>query len=725
MPYSDDNMNKTNINYLTKDFTNLKSALVNYAKTYFPNTYRDFNETSPGMMLIEMSAYVGDVLSFYIDQQFKEMLLPLAEERKNVINLANMLGYKITPVVPSYVDLQVTTTISADTSLEDRPPKWSEACILDKGAKVASSNDSNLIFETTEVCDFTTLVSGSIGVDYVVSAKDTNGLINSYKLIKKVPAVAGQTTSKTFTVGAPKKFLRLTIDSTNVTEILKVEDGNGNQWYRVDYLAQDKVPRETFYRDDGTRLDAESTNNAYFDPIEDSLVTVNVPYSLEFIKTTKRFTTEVNEDNTTSLLFGNGILRNGQTVGQEVYNTEQAGMLLPGNSTDFTGAIDPMLNDVYGTLGESPSNTTITVTYRYGGGLASNVVSKDLISFTTYTDMLENDIQNLTVTNPRPAAGGANSETIEEIRQRAKANFATQNRVVTRRDYEARTLNMPSRFGSIAKVYANRIGTPDQNIEISTKISNIIQGVINNYPGDGTDTLITESEIAPYLDFNDDGTVDSVDLAKFNNWLGLNSEISNATIELYLLSYDSRKNLVYPTSLLVQNLMRYLDNYKILTDDVSVMPGYIINFGVVFDVLAQPGANKKALKLDCIETIRKYFLVEKMQFNQPIYTSAIEHELMKLPDIRAINFVRLTQDEYFTGNQSVEAFQNPLYDQSGSGGSPGQGATYQWKFDFTSFYADGAGEFAGTHGDGVILPSKYPAVFELKNPRQNIKGVVR
>ena len=80
---------------MSRDFETIKDDLINYSKTYFPDTYNDFNETSPGMMLMEMSAYVGDVLSFYIDNQYKEMMLPLAEERRNVINLANMLGYKV------------------------------------------------------------------------------------------------------------------------------------------------------------------------------------------------------------------------------------------------------------------------------------------------------------------------------------------------------------------------------------------------------------------------------------------------------------------------------------------------------------------------------------------------------------------------------------------------------------------------------------------------------
>ena len=116
MAYSDKDFKDSNINYMNRDFSALKNTLMEYAKTYFPNTYRDFNETSPGMMLLEMSAYVGDVLNFYIDNQYKEMMLPLAEERRNIVNIANMLGYKVKPNTPAYANITITQTVGADTS---------------------------------------------------------------------------------------------------------------------------------------------------------------------------------------------------------------------------------------------------------------------------------------------------------------------------------------------------------------------------------------------------------------------------------------------------------------------------------------------------------------------------------------------------------------------------------------------------------------------------------
>ena len=120
--YGKETFKESNVNYLNKDFSALKQSLMNYAKSYFPDSYRDFNETSPGMMLIEMGAYVGDVLSFYIDQQYKEMLLPLAEEKRNVINLANTLGYKVKPILPAYVDLSISQVLGTTGDINNLQP---------------------------------------------------------------------------------------------------------------------------------------------------------------------------------------------------------------------------------------------------------------------------------------------------------------------------------------------------------------------------------------------------------------------------------------------------------------------------------------------------------------------------------------------------------------------------------------------------------------------------
>ena len=205
MPYSTgkNELKSSNVNYVGKDFNDLKRSLINYTKSYFPNTYKDFNETSPGMMLIELSAYVGDVLNFYVDQQYREMLLPLSEDRRNLITLAKSYGYKTKAITPAYVDLTVKDTV---TATGDGSPGYGTAITIDRGMQIASSIDSNIIFETLDIVDFHS--SSSVELSPEVSEIDsTTGAPLKYKLTRNVKAVSGETKTANFSIGAPEKFL--------------------------------------------------------------------------------------------------------------------------------------------------------------------------------------------------------------------------------------------------------------------------------------------------------------------------------------------------------------------------------------------------------------------------------------------------------------------------------------------------------------------------------------
>jgi len=662
MPYSDKDYKVSNVNYLNKDFSTFKNTLIEYAKTYFPNSYRDFNETSPGMMLIEMSAYVGDVLSFYIDQQYKEMMLPLAEERRNVINMANMLGFKVLPINPAYVDLTFTQTVTANSDdINNIVPNLSEAFAIDKGAKILSTTDSSIFFETLDVVDFTT--SGSIDIEPEQNTFDSNGVVETYKLTRKIRAVSSETKTKTFTISSPKKFLKLTLPETNVVEIISCIDSSDNEWYEVDFLAQDRVPIDTHYDNDSDRTTAYD----YFTNAE-GVSEVPVPYSLQYEKSSKRFITEINEDDTTSLVFGNGVLRSGQIEESAFIQLDQVGITIPGEESDIDAFVDPLnFNDNSNTLGETPAHTTLTIRYRVGGGISSNVPSGDLTTIDSSTDIIGTSSgKNLTVTNEQPARGGSNGLSIEEIRRGAKSFFATQNRCVTQEDFEARILSMPAKFGNIAKVLVDRTAL------------------------DGGET----------------------------------------TLDVFLLSYDNNKNLVtLPADVdsvahpIKTNLKNYLDNYRMITDEIQIVDGKIINFGVVFDVVAHRSANKSDVKLRCINSIINYFNIDKMQFRQPIFLSDIEYELMGLDGVRSVNFVKLGQ-----GNSSADFLDElnpnedrPLYDFNVNNPDVAiYDGEYGFQYDFTQFYGG-----AGSLSDGIILPSVTPSVFELKNPRENVKGVVR
>ena len=217
--------------------------------------------------------------------------------------------------------------------------------------------------------------------------------------------------------------------------------------------------------------------------------------------------------------------------------------------------------------------------------------------------------------------------------------------------------------------------------------------------------------------------------------------------DIYVLAYNAQKELVgnpiasYDNTIsdnipnvLIQNIKKYLDNYKILTDVVTINNGYIVNFGVFFDVVAEQYADKQQVNLQCIEKIKDYFRIEKMQFNQPIYKSNLEYELMGVEGVRSIGHITITQEkDYFyedgeslnsptytyshTNNSGVDLNDDGVFDPGyivADGGTTG----YGYKYDFQIALSD----------DGtIVLPpnTSTPTVFELKNPNQNIQGRVR
>jgi len=747
--YGNENFKESNVNYLNKDFGALKQSLMNYAKSYFPNAYRDFNETSPGMMLLEMNAYVGDVLSFYIDQQYQEMLLPLAEERRNIINMAKMFGYKVKPIVPAYVDLTFTSNVNAssgDVSKVD----YSHASVFDAGIEVQSSFDTDIVFTTLEPIDFK--ITSSADGDTIGSTA-ASGLASTYTLSRNVRAVSATEKTITFEIGIPEKFKKLTIPDTNVIDIISCVDSNNNNWYEVDFLAQDKVPIATHYSDDINRDSAYSTEDG---EIEASAA---VPFSLTYIATGKRFTRETNINNTTSLIFGNGILKDLNADGlpdQNYIDMEQIGIVIPGQTNDLNQSIDPLLGNEYSTLGETPNNTTLTITYRVGGGINSNVPSSDL---TTGVTALASIIPSIdggarlgSVINNAAARGGKDKEDTLEIRERAKAFFSTQNRCVTKEDYEARVLNMPSKFGNIAKAYVTREAPTYLGGTSLTAVENYFQNVndavsyLTAYLGAAAFELsVSEGQIETIRTIIQENVIDAIPNNPDTSDLARDLELG--TINIYVLGYNNRKHLVgnpnirttqsndfLPTTL-TSNIKNYLENFKLMTDVVTINDGYIVNFGVIFDVIAEKYADKQKVKLDCIQKIKEYFRIDKMQFNQPIYKSQLEYELMGVEGVRSIGHVTITQKDDYNTDIADANLPNPTYtysytqdsgvDLDGDGvNDPGyivaSGGTleYGYKYDFERAVSD----------DGtIILPplTSTPTVFELKFPNQNIQGRVR
>jgi hypothetical protein len=404
-------------------------------------------------------------------------------------------------------------------------------------------------------------------------------------------------------------------------------------------------------------------------------------------------------------------------------------------------SINPLLGDNYGTLGQSPANTTLTITYRIGGGSDANVGVGQLTTIDSITTIpADLGVSNISVINTTPALGGADGETNDEIKHRTMGHISTQNRAVTKEDYEARSLNMPARYGNLAKVYASRGGSiRNATRNRLTDLVSRVQEVINlNYtffdPSvEDVDKEQILTQIRSKLDADKDGGLtpqdfnilyETMDLAYSN----VTQDDRLSTVDLYLLSYNNNKDLVNTSTIIKQNLKAYLNQFRLLTDQVTFYNGYIINFGVVFDVTAFAHVNKDEVKLQCIEKIREHFVVEKMQFKQIIYTYEIEKMLGDISGVQSVNYVTITQDNDYNLNTggygtNISVFSPGLYTTlinsdgtTSTTGNPG----YGYYYDFGQFYGPSA-----VAGNGVILPAYEPSVFELKNPNQNIKGVVR
>lgn len=438
---------KKDIKYINKDFVNFRNSMIEFAKVYFPDSYNDFNELSPGMMFMEMAAYVGDVLSFYTDQNLKESFLHLAEERQNLIYLAQSRGYKYKTTSPAKTVLDVYQ-LCPSTGINGEEIDFNFALKLEPGMIVSSKSSSNVRFRTTEAVDFSQY--GSEDFKATVYEVDNSGNPLMYLLKKQVPVIAGTIKNYTFDFGQASSFTKVKLPDTDVIEILSAVDSDGNNWYEVEYLAQDTILYGV-------------ENSSYFSTT-DFGESQDAPQIMKLKKVSNRYTTKNDIDGKRIIYFG---------AGTSAYPDE---LIVPSKfNNDFNNNLinfdDPSNSFlITRTYGVSPSNTSIEFTYTTGGGLESNVPQGDLVNLIKYN--ISNNIneyssvddknmygqvkKSLTVNNSLPAVGGRGEETLEEIRQNSIAYFFSQDRCVTDNDFLAKTLSMPSKYGSIAKAHVKK-----------------------------------------------------------------------------------------------------------------------------------------------------------------------------------------------------------------------------------------------------------------------------
>ena len=438
---------RRNIQYLNKDFTELRASLVNYARTYFPTTYNDFSPSSPGMMFIEMAAYVGDVMSFYLDNQIQETYLQYARQTNNLYELAYMFGYKPNVTQVATVDVDFYQQVPAIFSGGSYIPDYNYALSIPANTIVSAAAPNNVSFIIEDPVDFSVSSSGD-PTEVTVYQVSGGGTVVDYFLLRKIrKAISSTINTTTFSFGIPEQFSTVTITSPNIVGILDIVDSDGNTWYEVDYLAQDTV--------------YDSIKNTNVNDPNLSQYQGDTPFLLQLKQVQRRFTTRFLNSTTLQLQFGAGT--SADTDEEILPNSDNVGLGLPFEIDKLTTAFAPSNFIFTKTYGIAPSNTTLTVRYLTGGGVGANVPANTITSITSGTpQFLNNNLTantanyifgTLAVNNLAAADGGGDGDTTEEIRQNASANFATQLRNVTQDDYLVRSLSMPSKFGVVAKAY--------------------------------------------------------------------------------------------------------------------------------------------------------------------------------------------------------------------------------------------------------------------------------
>jgi len=587
MPYDLINSNNginRNIKYINKNFSDFRSNLIGFAKTYFPNTVNDFSPSSPGTMFIEMASYVGDVLSFYTDNQIQENFIQYSKQLNNLYDLAYMMGYKPSVSTAATTQIELFQTVPAiyDADADENVPDFKYALAISENTPIRGGEGPTFLtqnkvdFSESSSLDPTTISVYEISGDQPVS----------FLLKKTTKAISATINTTTVTVGEPERFFTHNISTQQPLKILDIVDSDGNDWTEVDYLAQETVfetikNTNPFVTDPNTQADSSEVGDL-----------------LRLKKVSKRFATRIVSSNnvddnsaTLQLQFGAGTAEDFDE--QIVPNPDNVGIGLPSTQDKLKTAFSPSNFMFTKTYGVAPSNTVLTVRYLTGGGVASNVPANTLTDITVAGNVLLTTSNNLDATlaqesfsslaanNPDAATGGGDGDSVQDIRKNSLANYASQLRSVTQDDYLVRALSMPSQYGSLAKAYIE-----------SQKYDSLL-------PGEEPSTL-----------------------------------------DLCVLAYDNNTNFTTATSTLKQNLSTYLSQYRMINDSIRIKDAFIINIGVNFEIVVLPNFNSNEVLTQCILKLQTYFDNKNMQINQPLLLSELFALLGYSEDLKGVQNVK-------------------------------------------------------------------------------------
>ncbi len=549
-------------NYLNKDFDGFKSDLLSYAKTYYGDKIKDFSDGSVPSMFLELASYTGDVMSLYLDHQFLELFHDSAVEVQNIEQHIKSAGVSIVGASPAVVKVLFYIEVPAVRSGATFIPQPESLPIIHQGSVCAATN--GIRFELTQDLDFSELDEDeNYKAQIKVGTTNQDGSPATFLMNLSGVCVSGFTRTETFVI--PNEFIafrRINLSSNDITEIISVTDSEGNNFYEVESLTNDTVFR-------GSR----NLGSDYR----------QVPMTLEVIPAPYRYLRQMNlGTRITTLVFGGG--RADSLDNDIIPDPSEFAIPLYGKTTFSSFSIDPnnLLNTR--TLGVSPQATTITVQYRYGGGLSHNV-SGD--SVTTPTKLLmtfpgePNAIlasqvrSSLSVKNVESAKGGENAPTIDELKTRIPSARNSQSRVVSVEDLLSRVYMMPSNFGRV-----------------------------------------------------------------FRASVGSNPDNPLAT-QLFIVSRDSDGNLTTSPDTLKENLLVYLNRYRLISDAVDILDAKIINVSIEFEIATEATSNRNIVVQNVISKLQKYLDIKNFQIDQPIKISDIQNIIFNTPSVVSVTDIKI------------------------------------------------------------------------------------
>jgi len=546
--------------FLNKDFEGFKSDLFEYARIHFPDKIQDFSDSSLGGLFLELASYVGDVQSFYLDHQFHELDPTTATEFKNIERHLKNSSVKVVGGSPSVVYEDFSIEVPADSTQNPPVPLTSSLPIIQAGSTVKANN--GIVFELLDDLNFNDSTNGKYDADIRIGNRDSNNNPTTFIMTRNGMCISGKRATETFSVNGFESFKKITLANSNVTQVISVRDSQDNEYYEVQFLTQDTVFKPI--------LNYGNDNNL----VKQNLILIPAPY---------RFITDTSlSTRLTTLTFGGG---NALTMNDDaIPDPSNYALPLYGKTTFSRFTLNPTSLLQSPTMGVITPNSTITIEYRYGGGLNHNVAENSirgldniLMSFPNgpASNISQFVRRSLSVNNSQPANGGEDPPTVDDLKALIPANRASQERIVTKEDLLARVYSMPSNFGRVYRASVKE----NANNPLAT--------------------------------------------------------------QLYIISRNAEKQLIISPDSLKKNLETYLNSYRMISDAIDIMDAKIINIKVEFSVVINPEHNTNIVLQNIISRLKNYFQTSNFQIDQPIVISDLHNIIYNNTGVISVNSVKI------------------------------------------------------------------------------------